>query len=337
MTISLPQFVDQYRLTNSQIGTFRTCQRKEYYSYRLGVRPDNQGRALRFGSMIHVGIELVATGQTIREAAQAISDYYEGLQWSGVGNPRDIEIEHMQVVALHYGYHKYWSMQVTPDTTVLDNIASEKQFEVKIPYQKWVIAGKIDGIVQLANGQRAIRETKTSSDDISPDGDYVARLRIDNQISGYVVAAKSMGYEIETILYDIIKKPGIKPLSATPEESRKYTKEGKLYANQREADESASDYFDRLMDDIDANPTKYFARYNIPRLSTDLADWKDEMIDTMREMKAAYENERKSRNTTACLAYGRCPYLDVCHSGIELGGSVPPGFRQVEKIHEELE
>lgn len=335
--MELPQFPDAHRLTNSQIHTFRTCQRKEYYSYRLGVRPETQGRALRFGSMMHYGIEMVAKGHTPEEACQAVSDYYNGIQWSGVGNPRDIEIEHMQVVALLNGYFATWHNAGPDHLRVVENIEVERQFELKIPYQKRVFAGKIDGIVKLANGQVAVRETKTASDDIAADSDYVRRLRIDNQISGYVIAAKSMGFSIDTILYDIIKKPGIKPLSATPEESRKYTKEGKLYANQREEDESAAEYYDRLYADIVSNPAKYYARYNIPRLDGDLQEWRDEIIDSMKEMSQAYEHDRKARNTTACLAYGRCAYLDVCHSGISLGGSVPPGFKQVQKIHEELE
>lgn len=335
--MSLPQFPDAHRLTNSQIATFRTCQRKEYYSYRLGVRPEQQGRALRFGSMMHYGIEMVAKGHLPSEACQAVSDFYNGIQWSGVGNPRDIEIEHMQVVALLNGYFNKWLGTDPNHLQVIENIEVERQFELKIPYQKRVFAGKIDGIVKLANGQVAVRETKTASDDIAADGDYVRRLRIDNQISGYVIAAKSMGYEIDTVLYDIIKKPGIKPLSATPEESRKYTKEGKLYANQREEDESAADYYDRLYADIQANPDKYYARYNIPRLDSDLQEWRDGMMDTMKEIHQAYEHDRKARNTAACLAYGRCPYLDVCHSGIAPGESVPPGFNQRTRIHEELE
>ena len=337
MDVSLPQFPDAHRLTNSQIATFRTCQRKEYYSYRVGVRPEQQGRALRFGSMMHYGIEMVAKGHTPSEACQAVSDFYNGIQWAGVGNPRDIEIEHMQVVALLNGYFDTWINKGPDHLRVVENIEVERQFELKIPYQKRIFAGKIDGIVKLANGQIAVRETKTASDDIAADSDYVRRLRIDNQISGYVIAAKSMGFSIDTILYDIIKKPGIKPYSATPEESRKYTKEGKLYANQREEDESASDYYDRLYADIQTSPDKYFARYNIPRLDSDLQEWKDGIIDSMKEMQQAYEHDRKARNTAACLAYGRCAYLDVCHSGISAGDSVPPGFKQVAKIHEELE
>jgi hypothetical protein len=337
MMIELTQFPDQHRLTNSQIGTFRTCQRREYYSYRLGVRPEGHSKALRFGTMMHFGIELHAKGMPVDDACRAVSDYYNGIMYSGVANPRDIEIEHMQVVALLNGYFQYWRGNSRSDIGVVHDTATERQFELKVPYQKWVFAGKIDGIVALANGQAAIRETKTTSEDMSPESDYVAKLRIDNQISGYVLAAKSLGFQIDTILYDIIKKPGIRPLSATPEESRKYTKEGKLYANQRETDESASDYYDRLWADITTNPDKYYARYNIPRTDDDLNEWREEIIDTMKEMQVAYQKDRKSRNTSACLAFGRCPYLDVCHSGIQVGGSVPPSFRKVEKIHEELE
>ena len=129
--IELVQFPDKHRLTNSQIGTFRTCQRREYYSYRLGVRPDGQSKALRFGTMMHYGIELVAKGMDVEGALKAVSDYYDGIQWSGVGNPRDIEIEHMQVVALLNGYFKHWGYIKASELTVIENIEAEKQFELK--------------------------------------------------------------------------------------------------------------------------------------------------------------------------------------------------------------
>jgi len=337
MTIALQQFPDGHRLTNSQISTFRTCQRKEYYRNRLGVAPENSGKALRFGTMIHLGIELVAKGLPLSEATKQIAKQYESIRFSGVDDPRNIEMESATVICLTNAYHWWWSCDTRTDLLVATNIATEEQFEVKIPYQKRVFAGKIDGIVRLGNGQVALRETKTTSEDCSPSSDYYARLRIDNQISGYVVAAKSLNVQIDTILYDIIRKPTIRPYSATPVESRKYTKEGKLYANQREHDETPDEFYTRLSADIISEPTKYFYRYNIPRLESDLQDWKDELIDTMREMDTAYKSGRAPRNTAACLAYGRCPYLDVCHSGIVEGGSVPPGFRIANKSHEELE
>ena len=43
---------------------------------------------------------------------------------------------------------------------------------------------------------------------------------IDGQVSGYYVGASTLGYEVDVCLYDVIRKPTIRPYKATPEESR---------------------------------------------------------------------------------------------------------------------
>jgi len=44
-------------ISNSEMSTFRSCSRKHHYSYRLGFRPHGQKDALRFGTLIHAGLE----------------------------------------------------------------------------------------------------------------------------------------------------------------------------------------------------------------------------------------------------------------------------------------
>ena len=333
--ISLPQFPDARRLTNSQIGTFRTCQRREFYSYVLGVRPQYAGSALRFGTNIHYGIELRCHNYEPADAVLAAMRMYD----VPPGNMRHDEalMEREIVGVMLTAYFWYWER---PDSVphalyVAENIAAEEQFELKIKGSRYVYAGKIDGVVKLGDGRTAIRETKTSSDDITPTSDYVRRLLIDNQISGYVVAARKHR-QIDTVLYDIIKKPTMKPYKATPVEKRKYTKEGTLYANMRDRDETPEEFGVRLMADITENPADYYQRYEIPRLDHDLEAWEKEMRDTAKQIQVARKNGYMARNTNGCLDNYRCQYLDVCHSGIVVGGDVPPGFRQTTCAHEEL-
>lgn len=333
--MNLPIFPDAMILTNSQLATFRTCQRKDWFKSVAGVVPENQSTALRFGSNMHLGIEVRGKGGSIQDAVDAVEAAY--VTMPGNVTEREWQIEREVVLALLRGYFWFWERPEVPAHLQTNEfVACEQQFMLKIPRSKYRFSGKIDAIARLGDGRLAVVETKTSSDDISPESDYVARLRIDNQISGYFVGALSMKHQIETVLYNIIKKPTIRPLSATPAESRKYTKEGKLYANQREVDETPSEYRDRLIADIEADPAKYYARYEIPRLESDIREWWLELSQTAKQIAAARKDDHKVRNTAACLTYGRCPYLNVCHSGIELDGNVPSGFRRVERIHEEL-
>lgn len=333
--MNLPIFQDAMVLTNSQLATFRTCQRKEWFKSVAGVVPENQSTALRFGTNIHYGIEVRGKGRSIDDALAAVERIY--LDMPSNVTEREWQIEREVVMTLLRGYFWFWERPEVPEhLRTIMFVACEEQFMLKIPRSKYRFAGKIDGIAILGDGRKAVVETKTSSEDISPDSDYVARLRIDNQISGYVVGARSLKYAVETVLYNIIKKPTIRPLSATPPEARKYTKEGKLYASQREVDETPAEFRDRLSADIEADPTKYYARYEIPRLDGDIREWWLELGQTAKQIAAARKDNHKVRNTAACLTYGRCPYLNVCHSGIDSDGSVPSGFRRVERIHEEL-
>lgn len=70
-------------ITNSQMRTFRRCAREHYYSYILGYRPVEQADTLRFGSLVHLGLEhwWRSTGDRLADALAAIagaeSDPYE--------------------------------------------------------------------------------------------------------------------------------------------------------------------------------------------------------------------------------------------------------------------
>jgi len=66
-------------------------------------------------------------------------------------------------------------------------------------------------------------EHKTTGFEIKPGATYWMRLAIDAQIDQYDDGARSLGHEPRGILYDVIHKPQLRPLKATPTEERKYT------------------------------------------------------------------------------------------------------------------
>ena len=138
----------------------------------------------------------------------------------------------------------------------------------------WVLAGKIDAIAKdKATGKHIIVEHKTTSQDIGPGSDYWKKLPIDGQVSGYYVGASTLGYEVDVCLYDVIRKPTIRPYKATPEENRKYKKDGTLYAGQHEHDEDPHEWEARLMADIAERPDYYFQRVEVVRSESDLSDY----------------------------------------------------------------
>lgn len=68
-------------------------------------------------------------------------------------------------------------------------------------------------------------EHKTTSKEIGIGSPYWRRLELDAQVSKYIGGARALGHEPDHVLYDVIRKPRIRPLLATPVDSRKYTAE----------------------------------------------------------------------------------------------------------------
>lgn len=83
------------------------------------------------------------------------------------------------------------------------------------------------------NGQSAaylspgvwVVEHKTANADIGPGTTYWKRLVLDGQVSTYLPGTRALGHaDVRGVLYDVIRKPTIRPLKATPPEQREYTK-----------------------------------------------------------------------------------------------------------------
>jgi hypothetical protein len=312
-------------LTHSSMSTMRTCPRKFMYRYEIGLRPERDTEALRVGTMVHDGIEALMLG-------------------AGAAKPVALTYEQAIAYELVSHYDWFWGNCDAPDNIRVANVlAAEREFvaaltnpETGKASRTWNVAGKIDAIVELGDGRVAVMEHKTTSEDIqNPTADYWARLRLDQQISLYVIAARNMGFDVSTVLYNVIRKPGIRPLKATPEASRKYKADGTLYANQRAADESVDEYAARLAEYIQEDPTSIFQRREIPRLEDDLNEFAAELWAQGRNIADCRTSKMWVRNTAACVGFSPCEYLPICHQRID-ASSVPGGFKIIENVHSEL-
>lgn len=213
-------------------------------------------------------------------------------------------------------------------------------------------------------------EHKTTSKDIGPASSYWKGLVIDGQVSTYDTGVRVLGFEPTQTLYDVIRKPQMRPLEATPPESRKYTEPkskacpeckkkkatpaphtidgvtcadgrivtdpgGKLYANMREQDETPSEFAARLRKDIAENPDKYFQRGVIVRTRQELTDASRDAWHVGVQILESRRLHRWPRNPEACESFGSfCEYWDVCTRTISVNDSLR--FRTAEHSHEEL-
>jgi hypothetical protein len=299
--------------------TRRRCPREHHLSYELGYRPVGDVEALRFGSLIHLGLEAWWKGLGLDAALDA-----------AVARAAD-PYEAAKARVLLRGYDARWAGES------FDVVAVEQEFRAPLVNPKtgaasrtFMLGGKIDVLLR-----RGFVEHKTTSEEIGVGSTYWRRLTLDPQVSTYYAGARALGHDVDSCLYDVIRKPSIRPLRATPEESRKYTKDGRLYATQRDADETPEEYEARLTAEVATHPDRYYQRGEIVRLE---AEEREAQLDAWQLSRAIRDSalaEAYPRNPDSCVRWGRtCAFFDHCTGVASLDDS--SRFMRVGNVHQEL-
>lgn len=343
-------------LTHSRLDCFKTCRKKHQYAYELGIRSVVDAKALRMGSAYHAGIEQLGKGLGLEEAVNAARGHYErqpdfmpDYEWS---------IECETVVRLLCGYEWRWSHDP------IRNVATEQSFELPLRNPEtgkttplFKLAGKIDGIVELQESNRlAVKESKLLGDDIGVESDLWRRLRIDHQISMYVLAARRLGYAVDCVYYDVTRKPTI-GATAVPLIDELGTKivldaNGERVKTDRGLWRQTGDkekgyvlqtrpmtvdeWGEKLNEDIAARPDFYYARREIARLDQDLNEYETEIWQIKDAVRDAQKKGHhfKTANKNTCQF---CNFFSMCTSGWKEGDPLPEGLQYVGNKHPELQ
>jgi hypothetical protein len=266
-------------LTNSRFRAFRECPRKEYLSYDCALEPAVPPARFSRGLAFH--------------AAMASEPYSTDPHTAAV----------VERVATQFREREAQYVTVTQ---------REVPFEVQVDGWDETLGGFIDAIGVLHDGRLAVVERKTTTD---PEG-LMAALDVDSQVLTYYVGARAQGIDVRAVLYAVQPWPGERPLKATPPEKRRYTREGKLYANQREADET---------------PDEFAARVTLHEpIFREVGILHDAVDDHLRDLDAQYRtrawmraNARPYRNPQSCAD---CAFVSVCRSQITPETQPPSGF-----------
>jgi hypothetical protein len=319
-------------LTNSRLSTFRRCNLEHHLAYEEGVRPlGGDPEALRFGTLFHLG--LASWWLAYQHPGEQLDAALEAMRPNALD-----EYDLARAETLMRGYDARWA-----EAEDVEILAVEQQFSTSLvnpmtgaQSRTYVLMGKLDALVLNRGDQRVyIVEHKTSSDDIGPGSQYWEKLRIDAQISTYFAGARSLGYEPAGCLYDVVGKSRHAPFKATPDENRKYTKAGLLYANQRAEDETAPEYGLRLAEHIVADPDKYYRRGFVVRLPDEEREAAFDAWQTARLMREARAAKIYPRNVNACERFGRlCGYFPVCTHAASLDDITR--YERVANVHPEL-
>lgn len=302
-------------LTASRLKTARECAAKERLAYRDGWRPVREGEALRFGTLMHFALEQWWLTRGDLAAAESAID-------STLNAETDL-FNFQKAKEMLRAYHARWFA----DLELYDVLDVEVEFRAPLinpetmrASRTWGLAGKIDAILRRrSDGHVVVREFKTTSEEIEHDSEnYWLRLSMDSQISFYIIGGEALGHTIDEALYDVMRKPGLRPLEATPEDKRKYRADGKLYATQREISETPEEYGARIAIELVESSQKYFRRREIPRIESQLEDAMFDCWQAVQAMTATHKAPRAVRNPDACFRWGSvCQFWTICSLGVD--------------------
>jgi len=352
-------------LTASSTKTCKQCPYKYYLRYVVGLRRDREATPLRFGGNWHRGLELLGQGCVAADMqGQLATEYRDRPEYI---SPEAWEVEYYTVASALAAYAWYYQ------NDGLEVVATESEFCLPItnpesgrPSTKWRRAGKIDRRIRMGEHEM-IEEHKTTSEDIAPGSDYWRNLRIDSQISMYLSAAREIGHPTSGILYDVFRKPQIRPKKLSLKDAVGFLTTN-LYCGQTfdvtiqrdEAKkivgvqvnackatleplkagptlrETPAMFGARVLQSITELPDQYFARQEIARTEADMEAAAFELWAIMQQINSMSRTGHWYKNETQCVRMGRCEFCDICFDGVDVTNDVPDGFIRVENPHVEL-
>jgi hypothetical protein len=245
--------------------------------------------------------------------------------------------ERVRVEEMVRGYHARWRDE--PYETVA--VAVEYRAPLVNPgtharSRTFARAGKLDVVAVHARTRETLIVTHQSSgEDIRPGAPYWIRRELDGQASGCFRGADALGYFAMACVYDVLGRPRLRPLQATPAAQRRFTKEGRLDARQRASDETPEEFRARVREELAADPARYFQRAPVKRREGRLIEHDYDTWNEGQLIRESRVTRRAPRNAAACVRFGvTCAYYDVCRGLATLDD--PARYRQLSWPNPEL-
>lgn len=345
-------------LTASRMACWTLCQRKHLFAYDMGVRKIESGDALVFGTAWHKAQELYYnTRQNGDATPEGMAQAMFEAALSTAENWEEFMVAKLQACISAFVEY-YWGRDIIasmkPEVEFAYAIDGTRTFEAR---------GKIDGLATLTDGRTALVEHKTTSESVEPESQYWTRLRFNPQLCRYVLGARVLGVDCETVIYDVFRKPALNPKDAvkdvdekgdaivvdangdrcikrdgTPKKTADAAK-GERFLTHAETPE---EYCERLRADIASRPEFYFARREVTVTDAQLEAF------TLQERMMAGQIVNARANARDAVKRGlpyeaafmmnvgkmtcdTCDYAPFCLAGqpITVDGQVPQGFAVV--------
>lgn len=295
-------------LTASRMAALLACPRKHYWRYEVGLSAAVSAGALRFGSAWHAAMECRWQGM---ECAVALAKACEGAD-------SFTELDVATLSGLLAGYYARYG----GEAETVKTLHPEQEFRYALDGSRtFDVCGKIDGLGVLCDGRLALVEHKTTSDSLEADSDYWQRLRFNPQIYQYVLAARALGWDVQTVIYDVTRKPMIK---------QKQT-------------ETVEQFGGRLAADTRERPDFYFARREVAVLDQDVEEFAIQRLELSRLillLRAAGRRARRPEHAWPRNCGGMtcrfCEFCPFCMQNIPVDPAQPPAGFAVGLTNPEL-
>jgi len=209
------------------------------------------------------------------------------------------------------------------------------------------IAGKLDK-VGVMNSKRTLFDHKTTSEGIDdPDAPYWRMMEIARQPMQYEILLLHDGIEIDQVVWDVVRKPGIKPKGIVKKDLEALNEFGTYFGatisdvtiesfeGVEKPRENGELYTARLAAACIEDPNRYFQRRQIVSTRNQLGEHARDQWDIGQEIIQARRNDRHLKNESACMNWGSpCKFLGLC-SGYD---SIDSGkWKKKDRVHAELE
>jgi len=387
-------------LSASAIRTFKHCTLEFYYKYILGIRKIEEPEALRMGSNWHNLLEIInigpkgpcprcrddeildcplcnGTGKLPDDIKDAI---IAELNSAYLNRPMNIEIEKWETEreVLLQSIFAYMNLYGNEDA-----IATEVPFKLPLlkpngrPVAGTILVGKLDRI----NGKRQLVESKSTSMSLDGDSQFWESLNLDTQTLLYLSTVQRMQKEnklaalgitsdqplINETVYDVWRKPRIRPKKLTQKASKEFVENGVYYGKKfdipgqdvylsgewppktllcvgdKNAEvtpgkkegtfairETPRMFGARLADELINNTDEYFIRKPLPRTEADIREFELELHKIHKTIKAMKKDNLWFRNENQCKSFGKCNYINHCYNNVRLyKENMPDGFEVI--------
>ena len=350
----------------TSISDYKRCPWLHYLRHVLRLRPIEEPETARQGTNWHKCLEILTDPEGGRDAMIAhLNEAYANCPPSI--ELTDWEVERTVLLYSALGWQWYWSN----DPGLIETIAREVHFKRQVN-NLYSRRGKIDRIIRLV-GRLLLGEYKSTGKPIDSGSIYWDHLKLDSQLTLYLIEARhaQLAGQLEQygisatdplisgMLYDVWRRPTIRPKKLTQADSKKFLADGMYFDEKFElgTDEDGSTTINgvdpelvpgkkegsfairetpemfgaRLLADIREQPEKYFARREIARTDQELERADTEFSNIARLTHFTTQRGLWFRNEHQCIVKWRCAFTPICLYDIDVSdGQIPDGFRKVE-------